>query len=264
MDHIRSEWGCDAAEAVCVDGTVGLRCPDDPVALDLLRGLDAPVVAASANAAGEPPPYSGEAVVARLSGRVDLILDAGTTRYAKSSTIVRVAGSTYDLVREGVYDEGIVKRLATLRLLMVCTGNTCRSPMAAGVTLRLMADRLKCKVSELADRGVVVTSAGVSGGGVGPAEHAVAVMAKRGIDISTHSPQRLTEDMVRDADHIFAMTGWHRDRIVSMVPGAADRVAMVVGDGDVNDPIGGTEKEYDECARVIEDGLRSRLREIIL
>ncbi len=262
LDHIRTAWGADAAEAVCVNETVGLRCPDDAMAIELLRRVDAPVVAASANLAGEPAPYSGEAVVARLSGSVDLILDAGTTRYARSSTIVRVAGSTYDFVREGVYDKGIVKRLATLRLLLVCTGNTCRSPMAAGVTMRLMAERLKCEVSELPDRGVVVTSAGMSGGGGGPAEYAVTVMAKRGVDISSHSPQTLTEAMVRDADHVFAMTGWHRDRIVSMVPDAADRVALVVDNCDVDDPIGGSEQAYDECARIIEDGLRARLREI--
>ncbi len=145
-----------AAEAMYYDNAIGLRCPEDPVAHELLRSVGAPVVAASANPAGRPPPLTGDEVRKSLAGRIDLLLDSGRTKYTKPSTIVRVTATTYEIVREGVYDAGIIERLATARLLFVCTGNTCRSPMAAALAEHLIAQRLGCSAAELSARGVVI------------------------------------------------------------------------------------------------------------
>ena len=54
--------------------------------------------------------------------RIDLLLDGGTTRFAKGSTIVRVRAAGYSMIREGVLDAGVVQRMAILRILFVCTG----------------------------------------------------------------------------------------------------------------------------------------------
>ena len=89
-------------------------------------------------------------------------------------------------------------------------------------------------------------------------------MARRGVDVSDHTSTALTPDLVRQADHVFAMTRMHRGRIVEMMPSAEDRVVLLVEGEDVHDPIGGTEEEYELCAQTIEDGLRARLREVVL
>ncbi|MCH9035653.1 MAG: threonylcarbamoyl-AMP synthase, partial [Planctomycetes bacterium] len=123
--------GLDSAalEAMFYDRTIGLRYPDDDVAVSLLRAVGLPVVAASANTAGAVPARDGKELATGLDGLIDLVLDAGPTKYSKSSTIVRVRHNDYDLLRVGVFDARTIERLAVLRLLFVCTGNTCRSPM---------------------------------------------------------------------------------------------------------------------------------------
>ncbi len=251
-----------AAAAMYYHKTVGLRCPDDRIAQTMLREVGAPVVASSANVSGRPAPKSGFEVLRDLGGKIDLLIDAGRTKYSLASTIVEITGPTYQVVREGVLDAGIVQRLASVRLLFVCTGNTCRSPMAAGLAKRLLAERMDCTVDELESRGVIIQSAGTSGG-IGPAtEHAVAVMGRRGIDISDHASTVLSAEMIQQADYVFAMTHGHLERILELSPRAKES-AMLLKDGkDIADPMGSAEESYEECARVIEEGLRRRLEEL--
>ena len=86
-------------------------------------------------------------------------------------------------------------------ILFVCTGNICRSAMAEG----LLAAGLGRVGSDL-----LVASAGTAGGGAAPAtEHAVSVLADRGVDISTHRSRGLSAAMVGEADLIVAMTRVH-------------------------------------------------------
>ncbi|MBI4719209.1 MAG: threonylcarbamoyl-AMP synthase [Planctomycetes bacterium] len=260
---IMSQVDPSACEAMYYDHMIGLRCPDDPVAEALLRAVPAPVVAASANLAGNPPPQSGEEVLRDLDGKIDFLIDAGRTKYSRPSTIVRMKDQTYEVVRPGVYDAGSVERLATLRILLVCTGNTCRSPMAAGLAGKLAADKLGCDMSSLPARGVLVSSAGTAGGLGRAAPHAVTVLARRGIDISGHTSTALTAEQVRLADHVFVMTDAHRDAVIDLVPQVADRVQLLLPDQEVGDPVGGTEEDYEACAQLIERGVRARLEEVL-
>ncbi|MEK6797495.1 MAG: L-threonylcarbamoyladenylate synthase [Planctomycetota bacterium] len=252
------------AGAIYYEQTVGLRCPDEATALALLGEVDAPVVASSANAAGEPPPRDAQEVLGGLQGRIDLLLDGGTTRFAKGSTIVRVRAAGYSMIREGVLDAGVVQRMAILRILFVCTGNTCRSPMAAGLARKLIAERLGCRAGDLTDRGILVESAGTSGGLGGAATNAKAVMARRGVDLSDHSAATLSADLLGQADYVFVMTQAHLKTVERLAPANSDRVAMLLNDDDVTDPFGGSEEDYERCAAVLERGLRERLREVVL
>lgn len=259
-----SKFSSQALEAIYYENTVGIRCPAHPLCQAILDGVDAPIIAASANHNGQPPPVDAESVLKNLDGQIDLLIDAGETRYAKASTIVRITDSGYKLIREGVLDAGIIDRLSTLRILMICTGNTCRSPMAEGLARKILARRLGCEPADLADRGIVVSSAGTSGGFGGASQEAVSVMARREIDLSNHGSTLLIRDLVQAADYIFSMTRSHRDAVLRLDPSAEGRVALVAGDRDVNDPMGSSEKDYEDCANVIEDGLTARLKEIPL
>ncbi len=254
----------DHVAAMYHEGTIGIRCPDDRAAADLLNEARVPIVAASANPAGQPAPVEADEAIEWLDGRVDMILDNGRTRYAKASTIVRVDGERYDFVREGVLDERGVRRLSRVNFLLVCTGNTCRSPMAEGLLRQMLAQRLGCRENELDERGYGVESAGTAAyEGAEPSPEAVRAMRARGIDISGHRSRPLTVEQIGRADYIFTMNRSHLGSVTALSPAARDRVRRIA-DRDIEDPIGGSGAEYAECAESLEQALRERLEEVAL
>jgi len=255
----------DARAEVYHEGTVGLRFPDEPIAIELLSRVNGPVVASSANGAGLKPPTSAEEAAAELGERVAVILDSGRTRYAKPSTIVRAGDQSFQVLREGVFEERTIARLASLDILFVCSGNTCRSPMAAALGRRLLAQRLGCEPEMLADRHIYIDSAGTNSYNGAPAsDPAVRAMARRGVDLSTHRSVALTRDAVRAADVVIVMTRAHQAAVTALDPTAARRTVLLRGDEDLTDPFGGSDQEYERCAQQIEAALPAALESLTL
>ena len=108
-----------------------------------------------------------------------------------------------------------------LRILFVCTGNTCRSPMAEGLC-RSFLGRLRLQQE------VEVASAGLNAVAGGPASReAVAIMAERGIDLSGHKTACLTDEQVRWADLILTMEEHHRRRLLEQFPEAVGKAFVL-------------------------------------
>jgi protein-tyrosine phosphatase len=256
----------EVRSAVAPNGEVGLRVPAHAAVLDVLHMLAGPIALTSANLSGQPDAVTAEAAVQSLGKHVGLVLDDGPCRYGQPSTVVRANGDAYECLREGVVPCSALERLASMVIAIVCTGNTCRSPMAEALLRRLIAEKLGCKPEETEQRGVIVVSAGVSAspGGVAAPE-AIEVMRQQGLDLTRHESQPLSDKLVRHADLILALTKAHRQAIIRRWPEAASRTqVMRLDNGDIDDPIGGPAEVYTQCAQQIEQALRQRVETMVL
>jgi len=250
--------------AVCPHGTLGLRVPAHEVLLAVARLTAGPLVLTSANLPGAPETNSAEEVAKALGDEIDLILDDGPSKFGQPSSVVRASSAGLELLRSGVINEQALRRLASYILVFVCTGNTCRSPMAEALMRRRVAEALKCSQTDLEEHGVMIVSAGISAHAGGQASpESAQVVKERGLDLSGHESQPLGERLVRFADLVLTLTRGHREAIVARWPDSAARVRLLCRDGaDVADPIGGPIELYRRCADQIDGELGAWLEEI--
>ncbi len=120
-------------------------------------------------------------------------------------------------------------------ILVVCTGNSCRSVMAEGFLKKMLNDR----------KDISVSSCGISAvNGITPTQETVDVMKESDIDVSGHRSCYLTDEIVKNTDLILAMTGTHKDSILSRLPDAKDKIYLLGSFDDkekeqnIADPIG--------------------------
>ena len=147
------------------------------------------------------------------------------------------------------------------RLIFVCSGNICRSPMAEGLAKK-----------KLADQGVAVQTLSMGTLGIfgRPASsHAIDVCADIDVDLSQHVSQGLSYGILAQADLVLVMEQAHRDFILSRRPelmnvrllSSYDREAVGV---DIEDPIGGTREEYEKARDLIARAVERLVRQIQL
>jgi tRNA threonylcarbamoyl adenosine modification protein (Sua5/YciO/YrdC/YwlC family) len=252
----------NVAEEDLYDGSsITLRCPDHPVFADIAGQVKGPVVLISA---GRSVHYVGDLPEAILS-RVEAVFDAGATRFSKPSTLVRIKENSYEIERVGVYDERIIDRLLRTTILFICSGNTCRSPMAEAIAKKYLADRMSVSPEELEDRGISVMSAGsFAMPGAPAAPQAVEALKAMGLDLSRHRSQALSVELVHQADSIYAMTRNHAKTVVSLVPAAADKVSALDPDRDIEDPIGSDLPVYIQVADLLKALIEKRLAQAVV
>lgn len=137
----------------------------------------------------------------------------------------------------------------TTGILFVCSGNTCRSPMAVGV-MRSLAHRAGLThVFEVDSAGTGVRQAGQP-----PNRHALEAAARRGHDIAGIRSRALTASDIARFSHPLAMERTHLAAMHALAPvGLAGRPRLFAGD-DIADPFGGTVQDYERALDLIEAG----------
>jgi len=250
-------------------GTVGLRLPDHPVARALLAHCGFPLATPSANRSNAPEPVTAAQVREGLEGEISLILDGGPARQGRPSAVVRVQDEALQVQREGMISNAELLETASPTVLFVCTGNTCRSPMAAGFCRLGMADTHRMApvvVSAAGDPSgeglpFCVLSAGTNTIENRPADRlAVEAMREVGVDISGHRTRNITPAIVDRADWIFTMTRSQRESILALMPTCAERVQLLSSrNEDISDPAVGSPEMY----RRVRDKIAGCLRDVV-
>lgn len=134
------------------------------------------------------------------------------------------------------------------KIVFICTGNTCRSPMAEGLFKAMDGEQ---------KTGLKAISAGVfTNDGMHASENAVIAAKELGADISNHKSQMLNQDIVNNAKYLVCMTGAHYDQILLKFPSVSDKIFTLLPT-DIDDPYGGDIDDYRKCALQIKDAVKS-------
>ena len=224
--------------------------PEHLVLENVCRLLSGPLVCC-------PARDKANAIAERVESLQDedsvLAIDDGEVISPGMPTVVSIDKNVGKVVRNGIVSQQGLRQISQWTVLFVCTGNTCRSPMAQA----MMERKIKAKFGTLAADGncpVVALSAGVSAYGGDKASHgALAAIRQFGTTLDDHQSTQLNAALVEQADLILAMGQRHRHVIVSQWPSLASKVHLISPDGgEISDPFGGPLEIYQKCAQQLD------------
>jgi L-threonylcarbamoyladenylate synthase len=241
-----SEWPAAIRNALTAAGPVRFRDPEHPLFDAIIPALELPVLVVDTFLP------TAEAALDLVNEADAVAVSVGERSAEGKPTVVKLAGRGYEITELGLFTADEVEKFAARLVLFVCTGNTCRSPLAEGLAKKLLADRLGCDPEELPSRGIWMLSAGVSADGDSPAAaESVAVAAEFGVDLSHHESRPVNPQLLAATDDVIIMTGGHAQALATRYPGIGPVPRLLCGDTDLDDPIGAGLDVYRDCARTI-------------
>jgi L-threonylcarbamoyladenylate synthase len=220
--------------------TAGARVVAHEFTRAVIQACGSPLWLTSVNRTGEPPLRDADAICAKFGGELHLVVDDGPSPLGVASTIVRKTSARLEVLREGILTADEVMQASARLVLFVCSGNTCRSPLAEALARQVCGEALAVPAGDVLALGLSFASAGTGTlDGLQASEHGVTAAAEAGLDLSAHASRALTPELVERASFVYCMGQSHRRAILAEMPEVASKVAMLRPDGlDVADPYG--------------------------
>jgi protein-tyrosine phosphatase len=245
---------------------IGVRLSTDKLLPELSQRLNSPIWATSANRSGDTTPGDFRTINPGLIQQVDFAIDAGPTTFHDASTVIDLRENEYKIVRKGPWanraEASLQRSGQPLQVLLLCSGNICRSPIAAFL--------LQHELGPVETSLVSVSSAGLDALPQLPAtKEMVDIAAGWGIDLSTHEARQATLDLLRQADIILTATPRHHSRVIQMEPKATRKTFLMgdsVGVESITDPYQLGAAAYQESAELIRRAMKGwaeRIKRIV-
>lgn len=218
------------------DGKVAFRIPTDELLREFIVKLDQPIISTSVNKSGRKPVQNLDEILAGFESWFDFAILPDNIQQSNNlpSTIVEFSDGKLNLIREGsIPFSEIELSYEKPQILFVCTGNTCRSPIAEYLVKRVITEK---------DLELRAASAGLTADGMPISENSNRVLTLNGIDVSDHTSTLLNEENLRESWLVLTMTTNHKNKILQLYPTSASKVYTLSEyaglDNDIADPIG--------------------------
>lgn len=241
--------------------SIGVRQPAHAFTREVIAACGEPLWLSSVNVTGSEPLVDADAICAQFGHDIALVIDDGPSPLGTASTVVQAIGPRLEVLREGILTRDEVLRAAAELTVFVCTGNTCRSPLAEVIARDLTARTLDCAADDVLAFGFAFASAGTSTLDDMPASDGSLEAARDlGLDLSGHRSRVVNPVLLEAATRIFGLSDGHLHALLAEFPQIAEKTMMLRPDQlDIRDPFGGPLEVYRKVRDEIRAAVAARL-----
>ncbi len=246
---------------IAKNGTVGIRIPNHPLILQILEKTG-PLATTSANISESPPVKSYKKIDPLIKKEIDYLISENSYGLPPS-TVIDLSNYPFKILRKGPVSIASVEELILrkvkvdksifLNILFVCSGNTCRSPMAAGLARKYLPYYLR--------KNIRIKSRGINAISFTPiSKNAKRVLEEIGIDLSFHKAKNIDIDTLEWADFIYVMERKHFMEISKY--GFSEKIRLISDEMEIPDPFGGGIEKYRKVLKLLKGPVKKIIKDI--